>query len=108
MRHVLVGNRALVDAYRRGLAPYYEARMTEQDTELERRQQIIELYERQLAARDADVGRLWDALAESVKLQAHYASLLNMHDGGQRLIFPTVEAWLARLHELKTDAAAHG
>ncbi len=37
------------------------------------------------------------ALAESVKLQAHYAELLNMHDGGQRLIFPTVDAWLERL-----------
>ena len=37
------------------------------------------------------------ALAESVKLQAHYAELLNMHDGGQRMVFPTVEAWLERL-----------
>jgi hypothetical protein len=39
------------------------------------------------------------ALAESVKLQAHYAALLNMHDGGRRLIFPTVESWLARLRQ---------
>lgn len=40
------------------------------------------------------------ALAESVKLQAHYAELLNMHDGGARLIFPTVESWLERLSRL--------
>jgi len=41
------------------------------------------------------------ALAESVKLQAHYAALLNMHDGGQRMVFPTVEAWLERLKSRK-------
>lgn len=37
------------------------------------------------------------ALAESLKLQSHYAVLLNHHDGGTRLIFPTVDAWLDRL-----------
>ena len=37
------------------------------------------------------------ALEESVKLQAHYAELLNMHDGGKRMIFPTVDAWIERL-----------
>jgi hypothetical protein len=41
------------------------------------------------------------ALAESVKLQAHYATLLNMHDGGKRLIFPTVESWLDRLRSVR-------
>jgi hypothetical protein len=41
------------------------------------------------------------ALAASVKLQAHYAELLNMHDGGERMIFPTVESWLARLRRLR-------
>jgi hypothetical protein len=44
-------------------------------------------------------GEVWEALQESLKLQAHYAELLNMHDGGQRLIFTTVDAWLARLRE---------
>ena len=39
------------------------------------------------------------ALAESVKLQAHYAKLINMHDGGERAIFPTSEEWIARLRE---------
>lgn len=35
------------------------------------------------------------ALEESVKLQAHYAKLLNVYDGGKRIIFSTKE-WLAR------------
>lgn len=39
------------------------------------------------------------ALAESVKLQSHYADLLNMHDGGERMQF-TVDSWLARLAAL--------
>lgn len=69
-------------------------------------EQIIDLYERQLAARDAEVRTLRGALAESVKLQAHYADLLNMHDGGQRQIFPTVEAWLARLRAMNIDGSA--
>lgn len=42
------------------------------------------------------------ALAESVKLQAHYAELLNQYDGGKRMIFKTPEAWMARLKETKT------
>ncbi len=37
------------------------------------------------------------ALEESIKLQAHYAKLLNMWDGGHRLIFPTADSWIARL-----------
>lgn len=42
--------------------------------------------------------RLKKALEESLKLQAHYAKLLNMHDGGERLIFETVDAWMERLY----------
>lgn len=37
------------------------------------------------------------ALAESLRLQSHYAVLLNHHDGGKRLAFPSIEAWLDRL-----------
>lgn len=40
------------------------------------------------------------ALRESVKLQSHYAELLNQQDGGERLSFPTTEAWIARLKEM--------
>lgn len=42
------------------------------------------------------------ALIESVKLQAHYAELLNMHDGGQRMIFKTVPQWIDRLQKTGT------
>lgn len=49
-----------------------------------------------------ELRQLQIALAESVKLQAHYASLLNMWDGGQRMIFPDSSAWIARLKETGT------
>ena len=42
------------------------------------------------------------ALRQSVKLQSHYASLLNMHDGGERVGFKDAEAWIARLRETGT------
>lgn len=37
------------------------------------------------------------ALAESLKLQSHYAGLLNQYDGGKRIQFSGVEQWLERL-----------
>jgi hypothetical protein len=40
------------------------------------------------------------ALEKSVKLQSHYAGLLNMYDGGERLQFASADAWCARLVEL--------
>jgi hypothetical protein len=39
------------------------------------------------------------ALAESLKLQEHYAELLNQHDGGKRKLFKTVDSWEARLRK---------
>jgi len=39
------------------------------------------------------------ALEESLALQAHYATLLNMYDGGHRMIFETPESWIKRLRE---------
>lgn len=39
------------------------------------------------------------ALDESVKLQSHYAKLLNAHDGGGRAGFENAAAWIARLRE---------
>ena len=49
----------------------------------------------------ARVAKLEAALEQSVELQSHYAELLNMHDGGQRLTFANIEAWLDRLAALK-------
>ncbi len=52
---------------------------------------------RPLSERRSHEDQLRYALAESLKMQSHYAALLNMHDGGKRIGFDTVEAWLARL-----------
>lgn len=43
---------------------------------------------------------LYNALKESLKLQSHYAILLNKYDGGQRMTFDSVEHWLKRLREI--------
>lgn len=40
------------------------------------------------------------ALEESVRLQSHYADLLNMHDGGQRIVFKSADEWVRRLREI--------
>jgi hypothetical protein len=55
-----------------------------------------------LATRAAnEIERLETALLESVKLQSHYAALLNQYDGGKRITFKDGNAWIARLDELK-------
>ena len=46
------------------------------------------------------IARLRHALAESVKLQSHYATLLNAYDGGKRMQFADADAWMARLSGL--------
>lgn len=43
------------------------------------------------------IAEMHEALAESIKLQSQYATLLNMYDGGQRLIFENADAWIDRL-----------
>ena len=43
---------------------------------------------------------LYHALEESVKLQSHYAQLLNMYHGGTRLLFKDAQEWLLRLRQL--------
>ncbi len=62
------------------------------ESELIRERKIGELARR--------VRLLESALAESVKLQSHYAMLLNAYDGGKRLQFTGPTAWMARLEEL--------
>lgn len=48
--------------------------------------------------------RLKTALEESVKLQSHYAALLNSHDNGERLHFENADQWLERLDALKSES----
>ncbi len=43
------------------------------------------------------------ALDESVKLQSHYAGILNSYDGGTRLQFADADAWMKRLADLEKD-----
>lgn len=42
------------------------------------------------------------ALEESVKLQTHYAQMLNNYDGGVRLGFASADDWIARLRQTGT------
>jgi hypothetical protein len=51
------------------------------------------------------IGELVKALEESVKLQSHYAVLLNGWDGGQRRPFGSAAEWLERLRECRLAAA---
>lgn len=44
--------------------------------------------------------KLTIALEQSLKLQSHYANLLNMYDGGERLTFPGIQEWFDRLEEI--------
>ena len=45
------------------------------------------------------------ALEALVQLQAHYAMLLNMHDGGARRGFTSAEEWVARMREMDAEEA---
>ncbi|MGD0278086.1 MAG: hypothetical protein ABSC11_02140 [Smithella sp.] len=47
------------------------------------------------------------ALSESLKLQSHYAELLNMHDGGKRIGFKTIEEWINRLEKVREITREH-
>lgn len=53
--------------------------------------------ETELRALRAEVQRLRHGLDESVKLQSHYAGLLDAYDGGHRIQFADAEDWLRRL-----------
>lgn len=54
---------------------------------------------------EPSVEELRTALDELIKLQAHYAKLLNMHDGGQRHPFASADEWIERLRYLARSAA---
>lgn len=48
---------------------------------------------------EEDIERLKHGLIESLKLQSHYAELLNMYDGGTRKQFHSIFDWLDRVKE---------
>lgn len=47
-----------------------------------------------------EIVALREALDESVRLQSHYAALLNDYDGGKRMRFNS-DTWLSRLRALR-------
>lgn len=47
-----------------------------------------------------EYNEVWKALERLVQLQSHYADLLNMHDGGQRIAFKSAAEWLLRLRKM--------
>jgi len=81
--------------------PCFEAGM--QRAENPRRDPVESPAVRKAVARFNAVIEIREALDESVKLQSHYARLLNMHDGGKRLEFKDSNEWMARLRKLKGD-----
>ena len=58
-------------------------------------------FKQRAVQRAEEAAELREALEESVKLQCHYAKLLNQYDGGSRMTFENVDAWMARLREIK-------
>lgn len=64
--------------------------------------EALKHYRTQLAKDDGEQTELHLALEQSLKLQSHYAKLLNMHDGGKRRGFASVDAWLNQFRKLKT------
>lgn len=62
----------------------------------EHQQEVDRLWET-ITERVHEKAEIYAALKASVELQSHYAGLLNRLDGGQRLQFPTAEAWINRL-----------
>ena len=46
---------------------------------------------------------IWFALEELVKLQSHYAELLNMYDSGKRIQFKNAKEYLLRLRQLEKN-----
>jgi len=65
----------------------------------------IDLLGREIEGLNDQCNELEAALRESLKLQSHYAALLNDYDGGKRMGFSSVEAWLNRLRSLKSGEA---
>jgi hypothetical protein len=56
---------------------------------------------------EASLTEVLEALEESVKLQSHYAGLLNQYDGGERRSFADGMAWILRLRECKKAQRKH-
>lgn len=54
---------------------------------------------------NAELTETRQALDESVRLQSHYASLLNQYDGGLRITFANSQEWIDRLRHVRSKVA---
>jgi transcriptional regulator with XRE-family HTH domain len=66
----------------------------------------VRVWMEEVLALRARVAKLEEALEQSVTLQSHYAELLNTYDGGKRLTFASIEAWLDRLAVLSPSTGS--
>ena len=64
---------------------------------------VCSCYEDELEQR---VEELEEALEESIKLQSHYAGLLNNYDDGKRIKFKDADEWIKRLKVIGGDENA--
>lgn len=64
---------------------------------------VLEPGSKTIAQLEREATELRVALRESLKLQAHYGRLLNQHDGGERLIFDSMDEWLNRIREIRSE-----
>ena len=64
----------------------------------------IERLQKAIAAERERCAKIVEALEMSVKLQSHYASLLNNYDGGKRMTFKDADAWMCRLAAIRKSA----
>lgn len=55
----------------------------------------------EMTIHDLTKAEIFDALYESIKLQSHYAKLLNQYDNGHRLSFVNAYSWIQRLRDLR-------
>jgi hypothetical protein len=65
-------------------------------------------YEEQLQLLTESFKIVSEALDESIKLQSHYATLLNSYDGGKRLTFANSTAWIKRLKKIACISSQDG
>jgi hypothetical protein len=65
----------------------------------DKQDQLLSVSQKALELQDR-MRTLEIALAESLKLQSHYARLLNQYDGGEHMVFDSPEQWIARLKEI--------
>ena len=71
--------------------------------ELEASQSLLLDVQKDCGKEKTELEIVRNGLEESVKLQSHYAGILNQYDCGERIIFQDAQQWLNRLQTLKEE-----